>query len=211
MSIGNHDLLTDGGAPYFNNFYLPRNDWDGREHYYSFDYGNAHFVALNTQDYTGVSSNQRRWLIRDLERSAQPWKFVFFHTPPYTAGFLDEGNGRIPLDTASIRENLVPLFELYGVDIVFSGHSHSYERTFPILQNQVIDQAQEPRYNNPGGPIYIITGGGGASLLGLDASPLNAVELSAHHIVEISISGQRLLGRAIEPPGTIIDEFSIDR
>jgi predicted phosphodiesterase len=211
MSIGNHDMLTDGGAPYFNNFYLPRNDWQNTENYYSFDYGHAHFVALDTELSTQPDSNQRRWLIQDLSRNAQPWTFVFFHKPPYTAGFLDEGKGPIPLDTASLRANVVPLFELYGVDVVFSGHSHSYERTFPILQNQVIDQGQEPNYTNPSGPVYVITGGGGASLLGLNSSPLNARESLSHHIVEVSVSGDQLIGRVIEPSGAVIDEFSITR
>ena len=212
MSIGNHDMLTNDGSAYFDSFYLPTNDWVGTENYYSFDYGHAHFVALDTLQSTLPASDQYRWLERDLSRTAQPWKFVFFHFPPYTAGFLDHQDGRrSPLDTASVRRNVVPLFETYGVDVVFAGHSHSYERTFPILQNQVIDQGQEPNYVNAAGPIYIVTGGGGASLLGLDSSPLNARQNLAHHMVEISLSGDQVIGRASTPSGFVIDEFTIER
>ena len=141
--------------------------------------------------------------------STQPWKFVFFHHPPYTAGFLIKDGARHDLANLSVRRNLAPLFERFGVDIVFSGHSHSYERTFPILQNQIIDQGQDPDYVNPSGPIYVITGGGGASLLGLDSSPLNARAVSAYHIVEISLSSDELIGRVMSPGGDVIDEFRV--
>ena len=209
MSIGNHDLITDNGAPYLNNFHLPTNNSQSTEHYYSFDYGNAHFVALDTNQPIAPGSAQRAWLEQDLAAITNPWKFVFFHHPPYTAGFIILDGTRFELARSSIRRDLVPLFELYGVDIVFSGHSHSYERTFPILQNQAIDQGQDPDYVNPSGPIYVITGGGGARLLGLDSSSLNARGIAAYHIVEISLSDDELTGRAIAPTVGVIDEFRV--
>ena len=219
MSLGNHDLVTDNGAPYLNNFHLPANNLHGTERYYSFDFGHAHFVALDTNQSTSPGSAQRTWLEQDLAVTTKPWKFVFFHHPPYTAAFLIKDGIRFDLANLSVRRNLVPLFELFGVDIVFSGHAHSYERTFPILQNQVIDQGQDPDYVNPSGPIYVITGGGGASLLGLDSSPLNALGSSslnaravvAYHIVEISLSDNELIGRAIEPGVGVIDEFRVNQ
>ena len=174
MSMGNHDTLTDNGAPYLNNFYLPANNPENTERYYSFDYGHAHFVALDTNISTSPGRVQRTWLEQDLATNTLPWTFVFFHHPPYSAGFSDEKSGRVELEQPLVRQNLVQLFELFGVDIVFSGHSHSYERTFPILQNQAVDQGQEPEYVYPSGPIYIITGGGGGFLTELASSPLNA-------------------------------------
>jgi len=209
MSIGNHDLVTDSGAPYLNNFYLPANNLDGTELYYSFDYGQAHFVALDTNQSTAPGSAQRTWLERDLATTTKPWKFVFFHHPLYTAGFIIIDGTRVDLANLSVRRNLAPLFELFGVDIVFSGHSHSYERTFPILHNRSVDEEQDPDYVNPSGPIYVTTGGGGAPLLGLGSSPLNARAVSAYHIVEVSLSDDELIGRAIEPGVGVIDEFRV--
>ncbi|MCH7638737.1 MAG: metallophosphoesterase family protein [Bacteroidetes bacterium] len=209
MSIGNHDLVTDSGAPFLNNFYLPANNLDGTELYYSFDYGQAHFVALATNLSTAPGSAQRTWLERDMATTTKPWKFVFFHNPPYTAGFIIIDGTRVDLADLSVRRNLAPLFELFGVDIVFSGHSHSYERTFPILQNHPVDEEQDPYYVNPSGPIYVTTGGGGAPLLGLDSSSLNARAVSAYHIVEVSLSDDELIGRAIEPGVGVIDEFRV--
>jgi predicted phosphodiesterase len=209
MSIGNHDLATDNGAPYLDNFYLPSNNSDRTERYYSFDYGGAHFVALDSNVTTLPGSAQYTWLEQDLAMSAQPWTFVFFHHPLYTAGFLTKDGTRYDLANLSVRRNLAPLFERFGVDIVFSGHSHSYERTFPILQNRIMDQGQDPDFVIPSGPIYVITGGGGAPLLGLDSSPLNAQAVSAYHIVEIFLSDGELTGRATSVGGHVIDEFRI--
>ena len=108
-----------------------------------------------------------------------------------------------------VRQNLVPLFELFGVNIVFSGHSHSYERTFPILQNQALDQGQDPDYFDPSGPIYVVTGGGGGFLTELDTSLLNARAEATHHIVEISLTDNELIGRAIGPNDVVVDEFRV--
>jgi predicted phosphodiesterase len=204
-SLGNHDANSDNGAPYLNNFYLPANNGHGTERYYSFDYGYAHFVALDTNQPTAPGSAQYTWLEQDLAVSTKPWKFVFFHHPPYSAGVLTIDGERVELADMPVRRNLVPLFELFGVDVVFSGHAHSYERTFPILQNQAVDQEQEPDYVNPSGPIYVITGGGGAGLLGLDSSSFNVQAVATHHIVEISLSDDELIGRAIQPSGLVID------
>jgi predicted phosphodiesterase len=211
MSIGNHDLITDDGAPYLNNFYLPANNLLDTERYYSFDYGQAHFVALDTNQPTAPGSAQHEWLERDLAANAKPWKFVFLHHAPYTGGFLIKDDIRYDLAHSSLRRNLVPLFERFGVDIVFSGHSHSYERTYPMLQNQIIDQAQEPDYVHPSGPIYVVTGGGGAPILGLDPSPLNARAIATFHIVEISLADDELVGRAIESGTGVIDEFRVNK
>ena len=208
-SLGNHDTNTDNGAPYLNNFYLPANNRHGTERYYSFDYGYAHFVALDTNQPTAPGSAQHTWLEQDLAVSTKPWKFVFFHHPPYSAGVLTIDGERVELADMLVRRNLVPLFELFGVDIVFSGHAHSYERTFPILQNQAVDQGQEPDYVNPSGPIYVVTGGGGGGLLGLNSSSFNVRAVAAHHMVEISLSDDELIGRAIGASGLVIDEFRV--
>jgi predicted phosphodiesterase len=211
MSLGNHDTQTDNGAPYLNNFHLPSNNGQGTERYYSFDYVHSHIVALNTNMSTAPGSPQRMWLEQDLATSTMPWKFVFFHHPPYSAGFSIENGQRVELEHTRVRANLTSLFELYDVNIVFSGHTHSYERTFPILQNQAVDHEQEPDYVNPSGPIYIVTGGGGGALTELDSSSLNARAVATYHIVEITLDGDELIGRAVSPLGITIDEFQVRR
>jgi hypothetical protein len=210
-SLGNHDLHTLRGAPYLNNFFVPPNQIQRTERYYSFDYAHAHFVALDTNMSLAAGSTQLGWLEQDLAANTQPWTFVFFHYPPYSAGILDRDGRRARLEFPPLRRHLVPLLEQHGVDVVFSGHSHSYERTYPILQNSPIDRGQDPSYTDPGGPIYIITGGGGGNLTELDSSSLNAEAIAVPHLVEVSISGNELVGQAIAPPGEIIDEFRLVR
>ena len=115
------------------------------------------------------------------------------------------------MEHTRVRANLTSLFELYNVNIVFSGHTHSYERTFPVLQGQGVDHEQEPDYVNPSGPIYIVTGGGGAAMTELDSSSLNARAVATFHIVEITLDGDELSGRAISPLGLTFDAFQVRR
>jgi len=86
--LGNHDLERGNGAAYLNNFHLPRNDPRGTGRYYSFDWGNAHFVALNSElyheDSSGNPEEQKAWLERDLRTTHQPWKNAYFHRPIYS-------------------------------------------------------------------------------------------------------------------------------
>ncbi len=148
-TIGNHEAgvggsnVADslGNAPYINIFTLPTNAEaggvaSGTEQYYSFNYANIHFVSLDTQATarnTTKRNAMKNWLIDDLSSSQADWNIVFFHHPPYSkgshnsdvAGFLNVDKPMIDM-----REEFTPIFDDYGVDLVFSGHSHSYERSY---------------------------------------------------------------------------------
>lgn len=129
--------------PYLDIFSLPTNAQtggvaSGTEQYYAFNYGNIHVVSLDSQ----LSARQetqrnamREWLIADLGSNQQDWTIVIFHHPPYTRGSHDSDTAtasRFGVDTPIIdmREEFTPVFEDYGVDMVYSGHSHSYERSY---------------------------------------------------------------------------------
>ena len=190
-TLGNHDVRTDDGQPYLDAFVLPGEESDSNtERYYSFDYANAHFVCLDVSEEISsaayeVGSEQYNWLVNDLASTTKTWKFVYFHVPPYSSNStpLHDGN-------TGIQDNLCPVFEDYGVDLVFSGHSHHYERTKPIANGTT----------TASGVTYIVTGGGGAALAGLcsdDADGNNCLEDnnwwaasmdSAYHLVKVSIA-----------------------
>lgn len=103
----------------------------GSEHYYSFDYANIHFVMLDTQDSEHDTDGEMlTWLKKDLQATKQQWLLTFFHHPPYSKGSHNSDNkhdsrGRL----GSVRENILPVLEQSGVDVVLSGHSHMYERS----------------------------------------------------------------------------------
>ncbi len=109
----------------------------------------------------------------------------------------------------TVRQHLVPVFEAFGVDIVFAGHAHSYERTFPIRQEQPVSGNQETSYEDPDSPIYVVTGGGGAPLGEIGPSPFNAQAFSDCHIVAIEMVGDQLFGRAVDVRGQSRDVFQI--
>jgi len=113
-SLGNHDDPSE-------RFYKPFNM--GGERYYSFKPANSsvRFFAL---DSNYMDDKQLAWLDKELIASGSDWKICFFHHPPYSSG---EAHGS---DTA-LRAQVEPIFVKYGVNAVFTGHEHFYERIKP--------------------------------------------------------------------------------
>jgi hypothetical protein len=199
-AIGNHEYCGyDCGKPvvWFEKYMaLPPNNG----YYYAVTYGNSRFIMLNQQAQAGCAgvvpgTEQYEWLLKELESpeyKTADFHFMFMHKPPYSncwAGGYYDGE-------ASARVHLVPLIEKYGIDIVFSGHTHDYER------------GQWPR---PDGPYYIITGGGGG---GLDDTqykewPQMQTHKFVHHFSLVSINGKSLNFSAIDQGGDKIDSFEI--
>jgi hypothetical protein len=119
----------------------------GHELFYSFDYGNAHFISLNSElgslfnaadDWTGVAfgggfttSPMTQWLHQDLQANTKPWVVVYFHQPPYTDGSHD-ASAFWEVFMKAMRQHFAPIWEQYGVDLVMCGHSHVYERSYVV-------------------------------------------------------------------------------
>jgi len=148
-ALGNHDWHVDPENNFRREWYLPNN-----EHYYSFNWGNAHFIALDTRDDDIYDlPNQVAWLERDLAANrGAAWTFVYFHHPGITCTY--KGNSK------PVVEHFLPVFDRYEVDVVFNGHAHTYERLYPIRAGQPVDKQQEPNYVDPRGTIYIVSGAG---------------------------------------------------
>ena len=133
---GNHDDIHSGADnDYYDIFTFPTNGEaggvaSGTEAYYSFDVANVHFICLDSDGSDrSVGSAMYNWCSSDLEQNLQPWTVVFFHHPPYTKG---SHNSDSESTLIQMRENFLPLLESYGVDLVLTGHSHSYERSYLI-------------------------------------------------------------------------------
>ncbi|MEW6304606.1 MAG: metallophosphoesterase [Verrucomicrobiota bacterium] len=141
---------------------------------YSFDNGPAHFLCLDANRYAMMTdATLRQWIQDDLTSTTARWKFVFFHQPGFNSSDKHYTEQRTRL--------LAPLFEKCGVDVVFAGHVHNYQRSKPLkfqphepdklsIGGRVdgrftLDEKFDGKENTrPNGVIYIVTGAGGAGL-----------------------------------------------
>ncbi|MEQ8359479.1 MAG: metallophosphoesterase [Cytophagales bacterium] len=175
--------------------------------YYSFGFGNAEFFMLNSnlpEDFA-PGGKQYKWLENELQNSKAEWKFVAHHHAPYSADEDDYGDswsGTFDLGDPKVRE-IVPLYEKYGVNMVFFGHLHTYQRTMPIKENKV---------NTKEGVIYVQGGGGGGNLE--DFAPgrawFSAKTYRGHHYFTIAIHGKHLNFKMYDTEGRLKDYFDID-
>lgn len=111
-ALGNHDESNQRFYEFFN--------MEGQE-YYHFKKGNASFYALNSNY---MDKKQVDWLNEKLATDTATWKIAFFHHPPYSSG------GKHGSDT-KLRQVVEPIFLKHGIDVVFNGHEHFYERVKP--------------------------------------------------------------------------------
>ncbi len=152
LAIGADPTTHDG--PYYDVVDVPTNGEiggvaSGYELYYSFDYGNVHFMSINSElgsslngdwDWTGIdplglnpfsTSPLTDWIHADLQANDKPWVVAFTHQPPHTDG-SHESDTFYEVYMRAIRENIAPILESYGVDLLITGHSHVYERSYLI-------------------------------------------------------------------------------
>ena len=139
-ALGNHDESNQRFYEFFN--------MEGQE-YYRFTKGNVSFYSLNSNY---MDKKQVEWFNNKLATDTSTWKIAFFHHPPYSSG------GAHGSDT-KLRQIIEPIFIKHGVNVVFAGHEHFYERIKPQK-----------------GIYYFISGSGGKLRKGdiKDGSPLTA-------------------------------------
>jgi acid phosphatase type 7 len=203
--LGNHERDADH---YYRYMDLPP-----PEYYYTFQYGNAKFFMLDSNKKVDPESEQYLWLEKELENlrnqeengtSDIVWKFVSYHHPSYSSDEDDYGNlwkGKSTWGDLRIRP-LTELFDRYGVDIVWNGHIHSYERTWPI-KNGITQEVD--------GTTYMITGGGGGGLeqAGPIRPPFQNNVRRGHHFVFVAVNGSLLELKSYDLEGRLFDCVSI--
>jgi hypothetical protein len=147
------------------------------------------------------------WAAADLAGSNATWKFAFFHIPPFTGG--------THADNQSVQDNILPVLEAAGVDVVFSGHSHVYERTY-LLQNKSILQDAGSEYSKAlagGGSLYVVSGTAGQTgSLGNPMHPLMAHQsgnVLGHSVIDVV--GNQLNGYFLLSDGTLRDAFRLSK
>lgn len=154
---GGPDAAPDSPMPYLNIFTLPTMGEtgglaSGTEQYYSFNYANVHVVSLDSQLTARDESSRAamlQWLEDDLMANTSDWTIVIFHHPPYTKGSHDSDKELIGIDRPifDMREEFTPVFDTYGVDLVYGGHSHIYERSYYINGHTGLSDTFDPQVN----------------------------------------------------------------
>jgi len=235
--LGNHETDQSISPPstiaYFQIFSLPQSGEvggvaSGTEDFYSFDYGNIHFVVLDSMTRSrATNGTMATWLRADLADTTQDWLIAFWHHPPYSKG---SHNSDTESELVQMRQNILPILESYGVDLVLCGHSHAYERTHLLdghyglsttLSSAMIrdDGGGNPAGNGayvkpPGlsshqGTVYTVTGSAGKVSGGALNHPAMYLALNRLGSFYFEVEGNRLDAFFIRDNGTTNDSFSI--
>jgi predicted MPP superfamily phosphohydrolase len=240
-SVNRFDPPAQHSGPYYDIFNNPMNAEAGgvasnTELYYSYDFGNIHFISLNSeiQAWTASSTSQMfNWLQQDLQSNTKEWVICYFHQPPYSKGSHDSDDFWELLMLA-MRQNALPILEQYGVDLVLCGHSHVYERsklikghygysfTYSNATHAIstasgnYNQGQQyTKYINGTneGTVYAVCGNSGSSESGASMNhPImiaNDGGSDDFGSLLIEVNGNRLDCKYLKSTGVIYDEFTI--
>lgn len=219
--IGNHDVVNDTASAIFQKpfpmfydlFNLPLNQLN-----YSYDYGNTHFIAINSGFSQGAEkvgkvlfdegSPEKRWLQADLKKARgnknTPWIILYCHYPMYSFGV-----SHIP----TWQQHITPLLDEYSVDLCLSGHRHVYERHKAIKGGEIFEQQDIHVYDHPKGTVYITNGSCGGSLQGTGGSELPtmlftpAVKIYTYAVMRIE--GHTISYNVYDKEGNEVDHCTI--
>ncbi|MCG2795967.1 MAG: fibronectin type III domain-containing protein, partial [Actinomycetia bacterium] len=197
---GNHEKYADA---FFDRFAFPEN-----ERWYSFDVSNVHFTCLDT----GLSDNepalidqQKAWLSSDLaaaDARGVDWKVVYFHRSPYATS---TGHG----NQDDVIAGWVPIFDQYKVDVVFNGHNHYYERSYPMRGGVPITGSLD-YYWQPDGVVYVTAGCAGAPLVNTGSAPWVAKNAKEYNYCVVDVLPNRSMRvQAKKRDGSLLEQFTI--
>ena len=207
---------------------------------YSFDYGDVHFLCIDSNRYTDPNdAGLQRWMADDLASTDAIWKFVVFHHPPFNVGHEH-------YEVQHMRV-LAPLLESHGVHVVLSGHEHNYQRARPLSfapagpgksadlggkdrrvpGRSTIDRRFDGvNVTTPAGVLYVVTGAGGKHLYdpGFTDNPsmwthadddhtdyVARMVTDRHSFTVFDVDGPRLTMTQIDEAGDAFDRIAITR
>lgn len=237
-TLGNHDGISADSAtqsgPYYDIFSLPKSGEaggmpSGTEAYYSFDQGNIHFVCLESNETDrSPGGAMLTWLAADLAATSRDWVVAFWHHPPYSKGSHDSDT---ETQLVEMRQNALPILEAAGVDLVLTGHSHSYERSFFIDGHygvsstfndsykkqagggrEAIDGAYRKSAVGPlshSGAVYVVAGSSGQTSGGALNHPAMFVSADALGSMALDVDGNRLDAVMVDDSGVVRDRFTL--
>lgn len=232
-AIGNHEDQSRG-VGHLASWYHPTEGQSGgvaskSELYFSFDYGNVHWICLDSeQSGNKVTDPMYKWLEQDLQAAKQDWIIAFWHTSPYSWGSHDSDEEGIEM-----RERFVALLEKHGVDMVFTGHSHNYERSYLLdgaygnssdNKSKAATVLLDKKNGAPGSPykkagaqagrqgaVYTVAGSSGdvGDVKGLH--PVMFVQHAVLGSVILDIDGGTVTARFIDDKGAVRDAWQMNQ
>jgi hypothetical protein len=236
--------LEDHEGPYFDLVHVPTEAEAGGfpsdlELFYSFDYGDVHFLSLNSEVFDFAQTSQgidrmKQWIEQDLIQNTRTFTIAYFHQPPYSKGSHDSDDA-FELVMKAMRERVVPLLEQYDIDLVVCGHSHVFERSklihghygnsFSFDPPTMLKDGSNGNFsqgnayhkdgysNTPDGTVYVVCGNSGSKedAPSLDYPIMQFVDggLDACGSFVMDIYKNRLDGKYLHMNGTVMDEFTI--
>jgi hypothetical protein len=240
-AYGNHDAGSADSAsqtgPYYDQHTLPKAGEaggvaSGTEAYYAFDYGNIHFVVLDsTESSRSATGPMANWLRSDLAANTKDWTVVYWHHPPYSKG---SHNSDTETELVEMRTNINPILESYGVDLVLCGHSHSYERSFfldghygassTFNASTMVKQTGNGRTDGNGaytkttvgsiprsGVVYSVPGSSGQIGGGTLNHPAMFTSLNVLGSVVLDFDGPRLDVKFLDNTGAVRDYYTLTK
>jgi len=236
-AVGNHDAhsrSTGGSGVHGEVFTLPTRGEaggapSGTPNYYSFDWGNVHFISLDScTDDRSPGGPMLTWLHADLAAARQEWLVAYFHHAPYAKGSQDSDHDHRMTD---MRSTALPLLEGAGVDVVMGGHSHDYERSFLLdghygpsssftaaMKRDPGDGREDGSgvYSKPTrerqphqGTVYIVDGSSAHTGSGPMNHPAMYTSQKSLGSVMLEFHGDRLDESFIDSDGAVKDHFTI--
>lgn len=222
-TYGNHDSRR---FSFYKIFDFPKHGEtgglpSGSRHYYSYIYGPVKIIMLDT-DTTSLSKDGKmaKWLVDELSQNEIQWVIVAFHHPPYTRSGHDSDNvsdskGRL----FKVRENILPILDQYGVDLVLTGHSHTYERTHLIsghygtsvtFSAKHLLSRQQPYEKYSRGTVFTVIGASAKLDDPVDRPhPALSTRFNVAGSMVIDVASNKLHARYIDAEGVVIDDFTI--
>ncbi|HET9774528.1 MAG TPA: metallophosphoesterase, partial [Nitrososphaeraceae archaeon] len=224
VTIGNHDYMS----PTIFQQYAENFGSSGQ--YYSFDYKIIHFLMMSSESTYNVGDDpdfldakdteQYEYVDKDLSQASKnpgtKWIIVMTHRQQYSSHC---GNHDSCDPIKKLRDTYHPLFEKYGVDLLFSGHAHNYKRTYPLSYNKInssqpiINDNNKTEYISPNGMFQIVVGTGGIDFDRFtNQEPYIAYQQDSSYgflNVDVADNGNALIGKYYSNDGQVLDEFKI--
>ena len=221
-TLGNHEMYTLDWKmrepyAYLNYFAVPPNGNETfNRRYYSYDFGDVHYVVLDTMLYESNHEDnhdthhpdlydvQIQWLRQDLTANTKKWTVVLMHRDPFQYAFDRPGANRaVGFDDEGVL--FMPIFDEFNVDLVLSAHLHSYRNRGHVRNFD----------RNPSGPLYILTGiAGDARRPKWKEHPLDvyvAPDRDKNNYMTMTVTPNKLIVKAFLPDGTQLDESVIEK